>query len=539
MQESRIQSIGSGPRKMWQELPTRRKLIIGLAAATVIAGIIGLVVWSSRPNYSVLFSDLSSEDMQSIEDELRYAGVSYKRSPDGASVMVPMEKVHEVRMRLANKGLPETGDIGFESFDKTDFGMTDFVQQLKYQRALQIELARTIKQIKEVMAARVHIVIPRETVFTDREQPAKASVVLRLRPGNRLERSQVNGIVHLVASAVEGLQKGNVTVLDTSGNMLSSPGEGGFLDNSQLEYQRSVELELESQLQNMLDKVLGPDKSAIQVAAELDFSTTETSTETYDPDKSVVKNETSSEYTSKGLQEATGIPGITPSVQPSSQGFPEFNRSESTTEYEISKTIQRVVNRPGKIATLSVAVIVDNKMIEGRSVLWTQQELKDLESLIRNAVGVSVSRGDPQIEIRNIPFDTSLNQEVDAAEAVFKRERLRSMIMKAAIGIAVVLLLIFVFRSIMKRRPFEGILSLPPYGEVKPQLGSSQSIDVVPPTNGGDGEMNLALQGKEDLGVIDDVLISPVSNGKQRILEVLEEKPEIITRAIRKWLERN
>jgi len=530
MQESRIKSIGSNFIEIWRDLPVGRKLIIGLTVIAAIAVIIGLVVWSSRPDYILLFSHLSPEDIQSVEDELRYAGVPYKRSKDGTSVMVPTEKVHEMRLRLANKGLPETGDIGFESFDKTDFGMTDFAQQLKYQRALQIELARTIRQIKEVMAARIHIVLPRQTVFIDREQPAKASVVLKLQPGSRLERSQINGIVHLVASSVEGLQKKSITVLDTSGNMLSSPDEGNYLDNSQLEYQRTVETELKSKLQNMLDKVIGPNRSAIQVATELDFNTTETSTESYDPDKTVVKNETTTEYTSKGLQDAAGIPGITPSIQSGLPGFPEYNRSESTIEYEISKTVQHIINKPGKITMLSVAVIVDNKMINGNSVSWTQEELKDLESLVRNAVGVNVSRGDPQIEIRNIPFDTSLNQEIETAEASLKREGFRSMITKAIIAIAAVLLLIFIFRSIIKKRPFENILTLPEYEEIK-ALPDKQTIDteklgLISPT-----------QEKEEFGVSDDIQISSISNGKQKILTVLEEEPEVLIRSVRKWIQ--
>jgi len=529
MQKSRIQSIGSSSKEIWHNLPTSRKIIIGIASIAVIIGIISLMVWSSRPDYSVLFSDLSPEDMQSIEDELRYAGVPYKLSTDGSSVMVPSEKIHEMRMRLANKGLPETGDIGFESFDKTDYGMTDFAQQLKYQRALQVELARTIKQIKEVMAARVHIVLPRQTIFTDREQPAKASVVLKLRPGSRLEHSQVNGIVHLVASAVEGLQKNNITVLDTSGNMLSSPSEGNYLDNSQLEYQRSVELELESQLQNVLDKVIGYNKSAVQVAAEIDFSTSETSTETYDPDKAVVKNETTSEYTSKGLQEVSGVPGITPSVRSGSSGSPEYNRSESTKEYGLSKTVQHVVNRPGKVTMLSVAVIVDNKMVGGESVPWNQQELRDLESLVRNAVGINVSRGDPEIEIRNIPFDTSLNKEMEEAESASKRDRLRSIIIKAAIGLVAILLLFFIFRSIINRRPFGNDHILPAYEDIK-SISGDQSIESQ--------KRGLPLPSQEsESDDTEDIQISSIANGKQKIVRAIEEKPETVVRVMRKWLE--
>ncbi len=219
-------------------------MIIGIIAAGVVAGIVGLAVWTSKPDYTVLFSDLDPDDMQAIEGELRAAGVPFQQSPNGASIMVPSSEVYKMRLRLANKGIPEAGNIGFEGFDKTDFGMTDFVQQLKYQRALQVELGRTIGQIKQIGAARVHIVLPRKTVFADHDEPAKASVALKLRPGLRLGMDQVDGIVHLVAGAVEGLQKENVAVFDSSGKMLSTSNRDSVVDGSQLRYQRNVESEL-------------------------------------------------------------------------------------------------------------------------------------------------------------------------------------------------------------------------------------------------------------------------------------------------------
>ncbi len=210
MRESVVQSIRTSFRHKWGSLPAGRKMAIGVIAAAVVAGIVGLAVWTSKPDYTVLFTDLDPDDTQAIEGELRAAGVPFQQSPNGSSIMVPSSEVHKMRLRMANRGIPEAGNIGFEGFDKTDFGMTDFVQQLKYQRALQVELGRTIGQIKQIGAARVHIALPSKSVFTDRDEPAKASVFLKLRPGLRLSMDQVNGIVHLVAGAVEGLPKENV-----------------------------------------------------------------------------------------------------------------------------------------------------------------------------------------------------------------------------------------------------------------------------------------------------------------------------------------
>jgi len=519
----------------WGNLPTTRKLIIGGAAAAVLAGIIGLAIWSGRTDYSVLFSDLSTEDTMAIEDELYAARVPFKHSSDGKSIMVPASDVYKMRLRLANKGLPEVGAVGFEGFDKTDFGMTDFIQQLKYQRALQVELGRTITQLKEVMTARVHIVLPRQSVFTENEQPAKASVVLNLRPGARLNIGQTDGIVHLIASAVEGLQKENVTILDTSGRMLATSGEESIVNSSQLEYQRVVESELESQVQEMLDKVLGTNKATIQIAAEIDFSTTETSSEVYDPENTVVKSEKSVEYKSKGgVGGASGVPGVTSNITPTAQSTntSEHDRADATTEYEVSKTVKHTLDRPGKINKLSVAVVVDNKTVDGVSTPWTQQELKDVEDLVRNAVGMDTTRGDPKIEVRNIPFDTSLQQEVADAEKLLKRERLKDLIMKAAIAIAIFGFLAFAIRSVTRSRRIEEVPALPRpqpaiLADVEEQVQLGEEAPVVE-----------AAVVKEEEAPLEPLEFpkSSLERNTQQILALVEKNPEAIAEIIREWM---
>ncbi len=513
-------------------MPAARKLTIGLIAAAVVAGIVGVVLWSSKPDYSVLFSDLSLDDMQAIEGELRAAGVPFQQTANGSSIMVPSSEVYKMRLQLANKGIPEVGNIGFESFDKTDFGMTDFVQQLKYQRALQVELARTITQIKQVGAARVHIVLPRRTVFTDRDEPAKASVFLTLRPGSRLSEEQVDGIVHLVAGAVEGLHKEDITVLDTSGKMLYSPNRESVVDSSQLKYQRNVEAELASRLQGMLDPVLGHSKAVVQVAAEIDFTSTETTSEVYSPDGSVPKSETTTEYTTKDAgvsSTASGTVGITSGITPSAPpagSWPEYNRSDSTIEYEVSKTVKHSIDRPGRVTKLSVAVIVDNKMVSGTSTPWTQQELTEVEELVGKAVGIDASRDD--IQVTNIPFDTSLQQEIADAEKVLKRDRLRDMIMKAGIAVAIFVFLIFVLRSLLKRTPSDDTLALP--GAATTRAGDTQAI-----TAGGD----MALQQAEGAivpAVAAPVELSPAVKARQELLEMLKADPESVARVLRSWM---
>ena len=529
MQESIIHSLRSSFGGGWGQLPIGRKLIIGLAAAAIVAGIVGLALWSGKTDYSILFSDLAPEDMQAIETEMYAARVPFKYSSDGASIMVPSADVYKMRLRLASKGLPEVGAIGFEGFDKTDFGVTDFVQQLKYQRALQVELARTIAQLNAVTAARVHIVLPRETVFTENEQPAKASAVLNLRPGGRLKAGQINGIVHLIASAVEGLSKEDVTILDTSGKILSASGDKSLVDGSQLEYQRTLESELESKVRNMLEKVLGPGRATVQVAAEIDFTVIETTAELYDPINTVPKSEQTTEYTSKGMSGAPGVPGVTAGITPTAQpsgGLPEYTRSDVTTEYEVSKTIKHTIDHPGKISKLSVAVVVDNKTVNDQSVPWTQQELDDIKNLISNAVGTDVSRGDPEIEVRNIPFDTSLQQETAVAEKALKREQLRDMIMKAAIALAIAGFLIFVLRSILKSRPA---------GISPAALGTGEPASPLQLSQLEGETAEIEKQPKAERAPL-ELTPSPIEERKKDIAALAEKAPDVIAQIIRNWL---
>lgn len=519
------QAIGQA-KSRWNELPIRRKILIGLVAATIPAILISLGIWANRPDYKVLFSNLSPEDSQAIEDELRAGNIPYKISDGGRTISVPSSEIYKTHIRLANKGLPESGSsIGYEGFDKTDFGTTDFVQKLKYQRALQVELERTITQIKEVSAARVHIVLPKETVFTEKEQPAKASIVLKLRPGATLNQSQVNGIVHLVASAVENLDKDNITVIDTHGNVLSAPGQNTFLSDSQLKYKKSVESELQQKVQTILDKVLGPNKSAVQVAAEIELNTTETSSEIYDPDKTVVKSEQATDYSSKGGASPSGIPGVSTAITPNAQAgssLAEYKGSDSSVEYEVSKTIQKTIEPPGKIKKLSVAVVVDNKIVDGNSVAWTQQELDDIKNIVKNSVGFDLSRGDPEVEVKNIPFDTSLQQELVGAEKALKSERLRNMIIKAVIALIVIGLLIFVIRMIFKVGRESRISELD-MGPAQPlMLEQAEQVKEATPE---------LTQAEEEQ--VPQLPMSPMQKQKQEILEIIEKEPEIVVQLLR------
>ncbi|MBW2147902.1 MAG: flagellar M-ring protein FliF, partial [Deltaproteobacteria bacterium] len=241
-----------------------QKIILFLVSAFIFSGFCVMILWSNQEEHSILFSNLSMQDAGAIVEKLKEQKIPYEISGDGSIIRVPAAVVYETRLSLASQGLPRGGGVGFEIFDKSSIGTTDFVLRLNYRRALQGELARTISQFQEIEGARVHLVIPRRSPFFSEEEKARASVAIRLRPGASLARGQVQGIVHLVASSVEALQPSSVTVVDTHGKILSgSPplSDPVFLSNSQIEYRRSVEKDIERRIESMLEKVLGPGKA--------------------------------------------------------------------------------------------------------------------------------------------------------------------------------------------------------------------------------------------------------------------------------------
>jgi flagellar M-ring protein FliF len=274
--------------------PSQRRLVLVMVVVILsLAGFGSLIFWNQQPDFQVLFSNLTQEDMGEMVGKLKEKKIPYQLSSDGKAILVPRDQVYEIRLTLAGEGLPKGGGVGFEVFDRTNLGATDFVQKLNYQRALQGELARTIRQIKEVEQARVHIVTPRESLFVEDRKKPTASVFVKTRSGMSLAPAQVEGIVHLVASSVEGLDFGSITVVDTSGNILSKRADTspiGQLTSSQLEYQRNIEEGLKKKVQGMLEGILGMNKAITRVATDIDFQEVSIIEETYDP-KAVIRSE--------------------------------------------------------------------------------------------------------------------------------------------------------------------------------------------------------------------------------------------------------
>ena len=413
----------------FQALTLGQRIGVVVVLALAIATIPMLLIIGKEPELVVLFSQLDAEDTRAIIQELGKQGVAYEIGEDGNAIKVPAERVHELRLQLASAGLPESAGVGFEIFDRTGIGVTPFTQQMNYRRALQGELARTISQISQVDRVRVHLVIPEKRLFSSEQKPAQAAVVLTLKRGKPLGGTQVQGIVHLVASSVEGLEPNQVTVVDNHGQVLSqnSTDTDAQLTASQIETQRNVEHDLELRVQTMLDQVLGQDKSVVRVTAPLEFRQVEITEESFDPNSQVVRSENRSQEKVLEQGSRAGVPGVRSNVPndlapTGGSGPKEAKRKSETLNYEVNRKVSKIVEPTGAIQRLSVAVLVDGSyeaagaattgQPEGSTdklvyVPRSEQEIQSLIQIVKKAVGFSEERGD-QMEMVNVPFETSV-----------------------------------------------------------------------------------------------------------------------------------
>src|SRR5579862_7544905 len=308
-------------KKLFASLTARQLISIVIAAIAVVGAVMGLSKWQRESGMRPLYTGLAPEDASAIVQKLREAGVDYKISSNGTEVMAPEDKVPELRLQMAGLGLPKTGRIGFEIFDKTNFGITDFAEHVNYRRALEGELERSIMAISDVQQARVHVTLPKDSVFSDARESAKASVLVGLRPGTRLATNNVVAIANLVSSAVEGLSPELVSVVDMNGTLLSRPHRDGLPDTAQaseavLEYRQAIEHDLAAKINNTLEPLLGADKFRTGVSADIDMTSGEQSEETFDPSKSVMVSSQKSEDTSGTTRATNPAPGTAANLAP-------------------------------------------------------------------------------------------------------------------------------------------------------------------------------------------------------------------------------
>lgn len=413
-------------RKLFGSLTVAQRATIVLAAVAVVAGLFAFARWKRESDFRPLYTTLASEDAGAVVQKLKESGVEFRLSENGSTVLVPSAKVAEMRLEMASAGLPKSGRIGFELFDKTNFGATEFVEHINYRRALEGELERTVMSLAEVEQARVHVTFPKESVYLESRQPAKASVVVRLKPGAQLVPQNVVAIEHLVASAVEGLAPEAVAVLDVRGNLLSrqhaaaSP-DGAESGDHMLEIRQSIEHDLVAKINSTLEPLLGADKFRAGASVECDFTSGEQSEEVFDPNKSVMVSSQKSEDTST-TGGAAGVPGTAsnlprPPQKPATALAGTSRRTESIA-YQSSRMVKHTKLPEGTVKRMSLSVLVDQDVRwEGqgskmRRVLEqpSAEKLKSIRDLVAAATGFTADRGD-QLIVESLPFESTLNFE--------------------------------------------------------------------------------------------------------------------------------
>lgn len=419
-----------------QSLSTPNKIFYAGSFLVLIGSIAFLLYSVNKVEYGTLYSKLSEEDMGTVVEALKARKIPYQLN-GASSISVPKERLQEVRLALATDGVLKGSGLGFEIFDQQKLGSTEFVQKINYQRALQGELSRTINRMNEVQESRVHLVLPSDSLFVEDQKPPSAAVVLKLRSGAKLDPQQIQGIVNLVASAIQGLSEDKVTILSTDGQVLfkKNPTDSSLqMSGVQMQLKNSMEEEMRRKVQTMLEPVVGVNRALTRVSMELDFNHVKISEDRYDPDSSVIRSQQRSTENSQGGElGAKGNPDVPINVesklmQTPSQGGQQqkaSNRQKETVNYEITHTTRQVTQAPGSIKKLSVAVVVDGPYemkpnSEGKPVTTftgrTPEQIKALEDIVKKAVGYNEGRGD-QITVSNIPFvSDGLGGELEKAE---------------------------------------------------------------------------------------------------------------------------
>ncbi|MFN0118784.1 MAG: flagellar basal-body MS-ring/collar protein FliF [Elusimicrobiota bacterium] len=522
-------------KQYFDKLSLGQKLMTVGVFISVSAAVFLLSYVLKQDGYTVLFARLSPEDASQIVEQLKNENIPYRLSDSGRTVNVPTAQVYDLRLKMSGAGLPKGGHSGLELFDKGSVGMTDFTQQVNYQRAIQGELSRTISELQNIQHARVHITFPDESSFLEEEKAASASVVLTLQPGAVLDQKQIQGIVNLVSGAVKGLKPENVTLVDTYGNLLTKSGDDQSLftgaDNS-LNLRKTVENYLEGKALSLLEKVLGPGKSVVKVTAILNNQRIHEQTESYDPNGTVRSEQVSKEAAGTSLK-----------------------------NYEVGKTVREVVGTAGNIEKLYISVVIDGIVKvddENKSnttvIPRTEEELNNYKQLVMQAVGFSEERED-QIDIKSIPFDRehkdNISKQMEEQEKAVAKTKSQEKIMSlAGKGIISLSMIVIVFMTLktMKKSVSEQKSSIP--ASSVPQLGNvpvsapalAGSRDVSIPVSASTPSMQMESSRQEPLALeapVQEQRIPVSAELGIEILKAAKENPEEVARTMqRAWIKK-
>ncbi len=504
-------------------LPLPQKISYAGGILILIGAVVFLVYLNNKVDYAPLFSGLSESDMGEIVQGLKAKKIPFLVTEN--RIDVPKAQVYETRLSLAAEGIPKGSGVGFEIFDHQNLGTTEFVQKIDYQRALQGELARTIDGMSQVLESRVHIVLPTDSLFKDDQKPATAAIVLKLRPGGNITSKELQGIVHLVAASVRGLQEDHITVMSTDGRLLYAKHEQDQterLTDMELGIKRNMEDNLSQKIQSMLERVVGSNKVMAKVAVDLNMEQVQIAEDKYDPDSAVIRSQERTTETAQGgaLGEGEGNPDIqgkllqnAPKTTAQKSGT-KSNRQTEVVNYEINKVTKRTTQMPGNISKLTVAVMVDGtyKMENGKPVYAPRspEEVKSLKQLVENAVGYNEARGD-QITVVSIPFVTDIGG-ADMVRAENRYLQFFKTWQRTIFNVALAaLVFLFIIRPFMNkfRQVSEGMLKLPA------------------PEGGSEGESSALLIDKP----------SEQISMRKKSAALVQYDPDRATEIIREWLQ--
>lgn len=525
---------------IFNKLGFQQKIVIG---ATVIGSIVmlGILIgFLNEPSMTILYTNIAEEDASKVLEQLNSQKIAYKIEDNGKTIKVPQDIVYETRLTMASKGIPNSGVVGYEIFDKNTMGMSEFIQKLNYKRAIEGELSRTIQQVDGVDAARVHIVLPAKSIFKDEEKQPTASVVVKLKSGGSLSKDNISSILNLVSSSVEGLQQNKISLLDSRGRLLSKNEDENSLivsTSKQYELKQSVEKYLIQKAQLLLDNVLGVGAAIVQVTADLNFDQVEKSMEQYDPESQVVISE-------QTLSNANTGKNNSDSSEQSSQN--------TTTNYEISKTIQKVIEGSGNVKKLSIAAVINDSPQEvtekGKTNIVyqprTQEQLNKLEVVIKNALGFDQVRGD-NFSIVNIPFEQNIVKDLSGEEledgGLIPKDldKYMNMIL-VLIGIGASLI---VMKGLMKRLKNEKIV-IGTYYKDDYRTDNLQLQTAGADLNAASAQLKAAKKNKLQLEVgdiedeiSDEAMLKKAQQGK--ISNYVAKNPMDAAKLINSWLQEN
>ncbi|PID27759.1 MAG: flagellar M-ring protein FliF [Candidatus Cloacimonadota bacterium] len=522
-----FQDFSAKIKEIYGRLEAGQKMVLGSLIVLTLAVFIWLITWTLKVDYSLLYGNLEAEQAGKIIEKLEELNIQYKYSDGGKTIMIPADKIYDTRIKLASEGIANKTGTGFEIFDKTNIGMTEFVQNVNFKRATEGELQRTVESINGVDEARIHLVFPEDKLFKEDQKDPSASVLLTLT--RKLRPKQITGIANFIASAVEGLDSDKINIVDQDGNVLTEHYEDSSagLSSYQMKLQAETENKLTRKTQSMLDNIVGRNNAVVRINAELNFENIETTRERYDPESKVVRSEEIETSSDENEADSTSV-----------------STENIRTNYEINRTVEHITNQVGNIKRISVSVNVNHKLDisekDGEIVKTylprTSEELQSIESLVKNAVGYDSERGDAVV-VNSLRFDDSEEEYYrEQEEAMLKRKQLFEMLEKGGV-LAVLLILMFILANQFKKifakpdipEPEEIVRPALAEGTVESEGFYHEGEEGMPM---GEGKISYDFKPMEDIKIEQ----TEAQQLQEAVKKFCLDNPEVAVRLIKSWL---